>query len=157
MVNTVWFFSYFIWFNKKDDCGSALPRGSSALFAMNFYPWSSTERMLLLSKSDLLWVRQFKKADGITKGRADSPIAPISLGRWAGNLTPGTAPALTDLSLATRWSWIFFLGYSRSLWTRDNTIAAGNWVQSQVGWGFEQPGLVGGVPAYSRGVGTGWS
>jgi len=25
--------------------------------------------------------------------------------------------------------------------------------QSQAGWGFEQPGLVGGGPAYSRGVG----
>jgi len=29
-------------------------------------------------------------------------------------------------------------------------------VQGQAGWGFEQPGLVGGVPAYSRGVGTRW-
>jgi len=27
-------------------------------------------------------------------------------------------------------------------------------VQGQVGWGFEQPGLVEGVPAHSRGVGT---
>ena len=27
--------------------------------------------------------------------------------------------------------------------------------QGQAGWGFEQPGLAGGVPAYSRGVGTG--
>jgi len=27
-------------------------------------------------------------------------------------------------------------------------------VQGQAGWGFEQPGLVGGVPAYSRGIGT---
>jgi len=27
-------------------------------------------------------------------------------------------------------------------------------VQGQVGWGFEQPGLVAGVPAHSRGVGT---
>uniref|UniRef100_A0A8C3PK68 Uncharacterized protein n=1 Tax=Calidris pygmaea TaxID=425635 RepID=A0A8C3PK68_9CHAR len=26
-------------------------------------------------------------------------------------------------------------------------------VQGQVGWGFEQPGLVGGVPAHGRGVG----
>ena len=26
-------------------------------------------------------------------------------------------------------------------------------IQGQVGWGFEQPGLEGGVPAYSRGVG----
>ena len=25
-------------------------------------------------------------------------------------------------------------------------------IQGQVGWGFEQPGLMGGVPAYSRGV-----
>ena len=28
-------------------------------------------------------------------------------------------------------------------------------VQGQVGWGFEQPGLVEGVPARGRGVGTG--
>ena len=27
-------------------------------------------------------------------------------------------------------------------------------VQGQVGWGFEQPGLVEGVPARGRGVGT---
>ena len=27
-------------------------------------------------------------------------------------------------------------------------------IQGQAGWGIEQPGLVGGVPAYSRGVGT---
>ena len=27
-------------------------------------------------------------------------------------------------------------------------------VEGQVGWGFEQPSLVEGVPAYSRGVGT---
>ncbi|PKU41234.1 hypothetical protein llap_8471 [Limosa lapponica baueri] len=27
-------------------------------------------------------------------------------------------------------------------------------VQDQAGWGFEQPGLVGGVPAHGRGVGT---
>ena len=27
-------------------------------------------------------------------------------------------------------------------------------VQGQAGWGFEQPGLEGGVPAYSRGIGT---
>jgi len=27
-------------------------------------------------------------------------------------------------------------------------------IQGQGGWGFEQPGLVGGVSAYSRGVGT---
>ena len=27
-------------------------------------------------------------------------------------------------------------------------------VQGQVGWGFEQPGLVEGVPAHGRGVGT---
>jgi len=27
-------------------------------------------------------------------------------------------------------------------------------VQGQVGWGFEQPGLVQGVPAHGRGVGT---
>jgi len=27
-------------------------------------------------------------------------------------------------------------------------------VQYEVGWGFEQPGLVEGVPAYGRGVGT---
>jgi len=26
-------------------------------------------------------------------------------------------------------------------------------IQGQAGWGFEQPGLVGGVPVYSRGVG----
>ena len=26
-----------------------------------------------------------------------------------------------------------------------------------LGWGFEHPGLVEGVPAYGRGVGTGWS
>ena len=25
-------------------------------------------------------------------------------------------------------------------------------IQGQAGWGFEQPGLVGGVPAYSRGL-----
>ena len=25
-------------------------------------------------------------------------------------------------------------------------------IQSQAGWGFEQPGLEGGVPLYSRGV-----
>ena len=25
-------------------------------------------------------------------------------------------------------------------------------MQGQAGWGFEQPGLVGGVPAYSRGL-----
>ena len=30
-------------------------------------------------------------------------------------------------------------------------------VQGQAGWGFEQPGLVGGVPALDRGVGTRWS
>jgi len=30
-------------------------------------------------------------------------------------------------------------------------------VQGQVGWGFEQPGPVEGVPAYGRGVGTRWS
>jgi len=28
-------------------------------------------------------------------------------------------------------------------------------VQGQVGWGFEHPGLVEGVPAHGRGVGTG--
>jgi len=28
-------------------------------------------------------------------------------------------------------------------------------VQDQVGWGFEQPGLVEGVPAHARGVGSG--
>jgi len=27
-------------------------------------------------------------------------------------------------------------------------------IQCRAGWGFEQPGLVGGVPAYSKGVGT---
>ena len=27
-------------------------------------------------------------------------------------------------------------------------------VQGQVGWGFEEPGLVEGVPAHGRGVGT---
>ena len=27
-------------------------------------------------------------------------------------------------------------------------------VQGQVGWGFEQPGLVEGVPAHGRGLGT---
>jgi len=27
-------------------------------------------------------------------------------------------------------------------------------IQGQVGWGFEQPGLVEGVPAHGRGVGT---
>jgi len=27
-------------------------------------------------------------------------------------------------------------------------------VQGQVGWGFEQPGLLEGVPAHGRGVGT---
>ena len=27
-------------------------------------------------------------------------------------------------------------------------------VQGQAGWGFEQPGLVEGVPAHGRGVGT---
>jgi len=27
-------------------------------------------------------------------------------------------------------------------------------VQGQAGWGFEQPGLVGGVPAHGGGVGT---
>ena len=30
-------------------------------------------------------------------------------------------------------------------------------VQDQVGWGFEQAGLVEGVPAHGRGVGPGWS
>jgi len=30
-------------------------------------------------------------------------------------------------------------------------------VQGQAGWGFGQPGLVGGVPAQGRGVGTRWS
>ena len=25
-------------------------------------------------------------------------------------------------------------------------------IQGQAGWGFEQPGLVGGIPAYSRGL-----
>jgi len=30
-------------------------------------------------------------------------------------------------------------------------------VQGQVGWGFEQPGLVEGVPAHGRGIGTRWS
>jgi len=30
-------------------------------------------------------------------------------------------------------------------------------VQGQAGWGFGQPGLVGGVPAPGRGAGTGWS
>ena len=30
-------------------------------------------------------------------------------------------------------------------------------VQGQLGWGFEQPGLVEGVPAHGRGVGTRWS
>ena len=29
--------------------------------------------------------------------------------------------------------------------------------QGQAGWGFGQPGPVGGVPAHGRGVGTGWS
>ena len=33
---------------------------------------------------------------------------------------------------------------------------AGN-VQGQAGWGFEQLGLVEGVPAHGRGVGTRWS
>jgi len=28
-------------------------------------------------------------------------------------------------------------------------------VQGQVGWGFEEPGLVEGVPAYGRGLGMG--
>jgi len=28
-------------------------------------------------------------------------------------------------------------------------------IQGQAGWGCEQPGLEGGVPAYSRGVGSG--
>jgi len=27
-------------------------------------------------------------------------------------------------------------------------------IQGQDGWGFEQPGLEGGVPAYSKGVAT---
>jgi len=27
-------------------------------------------------------------------------------------------------------------------------------VQSQAGWGFEQPGMEGGDPVYSRGLGT---
>jgi len=27
-------------------------------------------------------------------------------------------------------------------------------VQGQAGWGFEQPGLMRGIPAYSRGVGN---
>ena len=30
-------------------------------------------------------------------------------------------------------------------------------VQGQVGWGFEQPGVVEGVPVHGRGVGTRWS
>jgi len=30
-------------------------------------------------------------------------------------------------------------------------------VQGQVGWGFEQAGVVEGVPAHGRGVGTRWS
>jgi len=30
-------------------------------------------------------------------------------------------------------------------------------VQGKVAWGFEQSGLVEGVPAHGRGVGTGWS
>jgi len=30
-------------------------------------------------------------------------------------------------------------------------------VQGQVGWSSEQPGLVEGVPAHGRGVGTRWS
>jgi len=30
-------------------------------------------------------------------------------------------------------------------------------VQGQVGWSFEQHGLVEGVPAHGRGVGTRWS
>jgi len=30
-------------------------------------------------------------------------------------------------------------------------------VQRQVEWGFEQPGLVEGVPAHGRGVGARWS
>ena len=30
-------------------------------------------------------------------------------------------------------------------------------IQDQVGLGFEQPGVVEGVPAYSRGIGTIWS
>jgi len=30
-------------------------------------------------------------------------------------------------------------------------------VQGRIGWGFEQPGLVEGVPARGSGFGTGWS
>ncbi|GAB0188788.1 hypothetical protein GRJ2_001344100 [Grus japonensis] len=36
-------------------------------------------------------------------------------------------------------------------------VAAPSPVQGQVGWGFGQPGLVEGVPAHGRGVGTRWS
>ena len=36
--------------------------------------------------------------------------------------------------------------------------SAAKWsVQGQVGWGFEQPGLVEGVPAHGSGIGTRWS
>jgi len=30
-------------------------------------------------------------------------------------------------------------------------------VQGQFGWGFEHPGLVEGVPAHGRGIGTRWA
>ena len=37
---------------------------------------------------------------------------------------------------------------------RSNGCPLSGGVQGWAGWGCEQPGLVGGVPAYSRGVGT---
>ena len=40
-------------------------------------------------------------------------------------------------------------------WNRlPSEVVDASSLEVQVGWGFEQPGLEGGVPAYSRGVGT---
>ena len=44
-------------------------------------------------------------------------------------------------------------------WTRlpREAVDAPSLEVFKVGWGFEQPGLVEGVPAHGRGVGTRWS
>jgi len=39
-------------------------------------------------------------------------------------------------------------------WKRLSTGVVAGSIPGQVGWSFEQPGLVEGVPAHGRGVGT---
>jgi len=39
-----------------------------------------------------------------------------------------------------------------ALWTGNASPSGIQGIQGQAGWGFEQSGLMGGVPAYSRGV-----